>query len=96
MENNNFIPPDYSGAKEREFPYDPMIDGDGLEELDDEPIIDDEGEEEYEPLTAKEDFEIKNYTTFKIGGKIEIDKSSCDGCGVCIQVCKYGALEVGK
>ncbi|WP_295725320.1 indolepyruvate ferredoxin oxidoreductase subunit alpha [uncultured Methanobrevibacter sp.] len=32
----------------------------------------------------------------KIGGKIEIDKSSCDGCGVCIQVCKYGALEVGK
>ena len=59
MENNNFIPPDYSGAKEREFPYDPMIDGDGLEELDDEPIIDDEGEEEYEPLTAKEDFEIK-------------------------------------
>ena len=32
----------------------------------------------------------------KIGGKIEIDSSSCDGCGVCIQVCKYGALEVGK
>ena len=32
----------------------------------------------------------------KVGGKIEIDKSSCDGCGVCIQVCKYGALEVGK
>ena len=32
----------------------------------------------------------------KVAGKIEIDKSSCDGCGVCIQVCKYGALEVGK
>lgn len=32
----------------------------------------------------------------KIGGKIEIDNSMCDGCGVCIQVCKYGALEVGK
>ena len=29
-------------------------------------------------------------------GKIEIDKASCDGCGVCIQVCKYSALEVGK
>jgi len=32
----------------------------------------------------------------KIDGKIDIDKSTCDGCGVCIQVCKYGALEVGK
>ncbi len=32
----------------------------------------------------------------KLDGKIEIDKSSCDGCGVCIQVCKYGALEVEK
>ena len=32
----------------------------------------------------------------KVGGKIDIDKSTCDGCGVCIQVCKYGALEVGK
>ena len=32
----------------------------------------------------------------KVAGKIEIDKASCDGCGVCIQVCKYGALEVGK
>ncbi|WP_407380628.1 indolepyruvate ferredoxin oxidoreductase subunit alpha [Methanobrevibacter sp.] len=32
----------------------------------------------------------------KVGGKIEIDTSMCDGCGVCIQVCKYGALEVGK
>ena len=32
----------------------------------------------------------------KVNGKIEVDKSSCDGCGVCIQVCKYGALEVGK
>ena len=32
----------------------------------------------------------------KVAGKIKIDKSSCDGCGVCIQVCKYGALEVGK
>ncbi|MBO5151874.1 MAG: indolepyruvate ferredoxin oxidoreductase subunit alpha [Methanobrevibacter sp.] len=32
----------------------------------------------------------------KVGGKIEIDNSTCDGCGVCIQVCKYGALEVGK
>ena len=32
----------------------------------------------------------------KMDGKIEIDASSCDGCGVCIQVCKYGALEVEK
>jgi len=32
----------------------------------------------------------------KIDGKIEIDKSTCDGCGVCIQVCKYGALEVDE
>ncbi|MBR0270636.1 MAG: indolepyruvate ferredoxin oxidoreductase subunit alpha [Methanobrevibacter sp.] len=32
----------------------------------------------------------------KVDGKIEIDTSMCDGCGVCIQVCKYGALEVGK
>ena len=32
----------------------------------------------------------------KIDGKIEIDKASCDGCSVCIQVCKYGALEVEK
>ena len=32
----------------------------------------------------------------KVAGKIEIDKASCDGCGVYIQVCKYGALEVGK
>lgn len=32
----------------------------------------------------------------KIDGKITIDSSSCDGCGVCIQVCKYGALEVEK
>ena len=32
----------------------------------------------------------------KDGGKIAIDKSMCDGCGVCIQVCKYGALEAGR
>lgn len=32
----------------------------------------------------------------KDGGKIAIDQSMCDGCGVCIQVCKYGALEAGR
>lgn len=32
----------------------------------------------------------------KNDGKIAIDKSMCDGCGVCIQVCKYGALEEGR
>ena len=32
----------------------------------------------------------------KINGKITIDKSQCDGCNVCIQVCKYGALETGR
>jgi indolepyruvate ferredoxin oxidoreductase alpha subunit len=32
----------------------------------------------------------------KIDGKITVDKSQCDGCNVCIQVCKYGALEVGR
>ena len=32
----------------------------------------------------------------KVDGKITIDKAQCDGCNVCIQVCKYGALEVGR
>ena len=32
----------------------------------------------------------------KINGKITVDKSQCDGCNVCIQVCKYGALEAGR
>ena len=32
----------------------------------------------------------------KVDGKIVIDKATCDGCSVCIQVCKYGALEVEK
>ena len=32
----------------------------------------------------------------KDSGKIAIDSSMCDGCGVCIQVCKYGALEAGR
>ena len=32
----------------------------------------------------------------KVNGKITIDKSQCDGCNVCIQVCKYGALEAGR
>ena len=32
----------------------------------------------------------------KIDGKITLDTSQCDGCGVCIQVCKYGALEAGR
>ena len=32
----------------------------------------------------------------KINGKISIDESQCDGCNVCIQVCKYGALEAGR
>ncbi len=32
----------------------------------------------------------------KINGKITIDQSQCDGCNVCIQVCKYGALEAGR
>ncbi len=32
----------------------------------------------------------------KMNGKITVDKSQCDGCNVCIQVCKYGALEAGR
>ena len=32
----------------------------------------------------------------KVNGKIIIDESQCDGCNVCIQVCKYGALEAGR
>ncbi|WP_432644516.1 indolepyruvate ferredoxin oxidoreductase subunit alpha [Methanobrevibacter sp.] len=32
----------------------------------------------------------------KINEKITIDESQCDGCGACIQVCKYGALEDGR
>ena len=32
----------------------------------------------------------------KINGKITIDEAQCDGCNVCIQVCKYGALEAGR
>ncbi len=32
----------------------------------------------------------------KINGKIVIDQSQCDGCNVCIQVCRYGALEAGR
>ena len=32
----------------------------------------------------------------KINGKITIDTAQCDGCGVCVQVCKYGALEAGR
>ena len=32
----------------------------------------------------------------KINGKIVIDQSQCNGCNVCIQVCKYGALEAGR
>ena len=32
----------------------------------------------------------------KINGKITIDTAQCDGCNVCIQVCKYGALEAGR
>ena len=32
----------------------------------------------------------------KINNKIVIDKAQCDGCNVCIQVCKYGALEAGR
>ena len=32
----------------------------------------------------------------KVNGKITIDKAQCDGCNVCIQVCRYGALEAGR
>ena len=32
----------------------------------------------------------------KIDGKITLDASQCDGCNVCIQVCKYGALQAGR
>ena len=32
----------------------------------------------------------------KVDGKITVDKAQCDGCNVCIQVCKYGALEAGR
>ncbi|MEG0972742.1 MAG: 4Fe-4S binding protein [Lachnospiraceae bacterium] len=26
-------------------------------------------------------------------GKIQIDTAQCNGCGMCKQVCKFGALE---
>ena len=32
----------------------------------------------------------------KVNGKITVDKSQCDGCNVCIQVCKYNALQAGR
>lgn len=32
----------------------------------------------------------------KVDGKIVLDESQCDGCSVCVQVCKYGALEAGR
>ena len=32
----------------------------------------------------------------KINGKITLDVSQCDGCNVCIQVCRYGALQAGR
>ena len=32
----------------------------------------------------------------KINGKITLDASQCDGCNVCIQVCRYGALQAGR
>ena len=32
----------------------------------------------------------------KVDEKITIDNTQCDGCNVCIQVCKYGALEAGR
>lgn len=32
----------------------------------------------------------------KVDGKIVIDQSSCDGCNVCTQVCRYGAIESGR
>ena len=32
----------------------------------------------------------------KVDGKIVVDSAQCDGCSVCIQVCKYGALEAGR
>ena len=32
----------------------------------------------------------------KINGRITLDASQCDGCNVCIQVCKYGALQAGR
>ena len=32
----------------------------------------------------------------KVNGKITVDEAQCDGCNVCIQVCKYGALEAGR
>ena len=32
----------------------------------------------------------------KINEKIVVDESQCNGCNVCVQVCKYGALEAGR
>lgn len=29
-------------------------------------------------------------------GKVDIDKTMCVGCNVCVQVCKYGAINPGK
>ena len=46
--------------------------------------------------TFLELFYYKEDWASKVDGKIEIDKATCDGCSVCIQVCKYGALEVEK
>ena len=28
--------------------------------------------------------------------KIVVDKSMCNGCNICVQVCKYGALTEGR
>ena len=31
-----------------------------------------------------------------VDGKVKIDATLCTGCGVCSQLCKFGALPNGK
>ena len=57
MENNSFIPPDYSEAKEQDFPHDPMIDDDDDDDFNDLDIDEDDDEA---VVTSQEDFEVKS------------------------------------
>ena len=56
------------------------------------------------PITANADKCIGCKSCMKIGcpaisivdGKVKIDATLCTGCGVCSQLCKFGALPNGK